>query len=173
MIILTKGFVTFFIFGEAPMPIKKSIPEKMRQTKKFILLVLVSLVILSCKDEKTNVTKSSTEQMKEVIAIHDELMRKTAKFGSLVGHLSSMEDSTEMGLKYKQARIDLQAAHESMMKWMQGFGDKFDSDEVLNGKELSDQKLIWLNEEEQKIKALKVQIEQSLDQAEGLLEKKQ
>jgi hypothetical protein len=29
------------------------------------------------------------------------------------------------------------------MDWMQGFGSRFDSDEILNGKELTEQKQIW------------------------------
>ncbi len=167
------GVLHFLSLGEAQLPIKMRNPDMMKHAKKFVFLVLVSFLFVSCKDEKNSDAKSSTKQMKEVLAIHDELMPKTVKFGSLVGRLSSMEDSTEMGLKYKHAREDLQAAHESMMKWMQDFGNKFDPDEILNGKELSDQKLIWLNEEEQKIKALQVQIEKSLGQAEALLEKKE
>lgn len=145
----------------------------MINTKKFVLLALVCFLMASCKDEKKGGIKSSADQMKEVLAIHDEIMPKTVKFGSLVGQLSSMEDSTEMGLKYKHAREDLQAAHQSMMKWMQDFGNKFDPDEILNGKELSGQKLKWLNEEEQEIKALQEEINKSLEQAEALLDKKE
>jgi hypothetical protein len=140
--------------------------------KKLILLTLIGFLMVSCKDEKKGDVNSSTDQMKEVLAIHDEVMRKTVKFGSLVGRLSSMEDSTEMGLKYKHAREDLQAAHQSMMKWMQDFGIKFDPDEILNGKKLSDQKLKWLNEEEQRIKALQEEVNKSLEQAEALLANK-
>ena len=32
-----------------------------------------------------------------------------------------------------------------MMDWIQGFGSRFDSDEILNGKELTEQKQIWLD----------------------------
>jgi len=33
-----------------------------------------------------------------------------------------------------------------IMDWMHGFGSRFDSDEILNGKELTEQKQIWLDE---------------------------
>ena len=55
-----------------------------------------------------------------------------------------------------------------MMDWMQGFGNRFDSDEILNGKELIEQKLIWLDEEEEKVKALREQINGSIENAEKI-----
>ncbi len=144
-------------------------------TTRALTLTFLSLLLLlpfsSCKNEKKTEAGTSVSKMKEVMAIHDEIMPKMGNFGSLVGKLSSQEDSTEIGLKYKNAREDLQAAHKSMMEWMQGFGNKFDSDEILNGKELSEQKLKWLLEEEQKIKNLKDDINRSLENAEALLKK--
>ena len=65
---------------------------------------------------------------------------------------------------------DLQIAYKAMMDWMNGFGDRFDSDEILNGKELTPQKQEWLNEEEEKVNALKKQINSSIERAEALLE---
>ena len=64
---------------------------------------------------------------------------------------------------------DLQRANKSMMDWMMGFGDRFDSDEILNGKELTAEKQAWLNEEEEKVVALKEQINSSIEKAEALL----
>lgn len=109
--------------------------------------------------------------MKQVMAIHDEVMPKMSLLGKMVGEMTVKEDSSALGLQYKIARIDLQLAHKSMMDWMQGFGNRFDSDEILNGKELSDQKQIWLDEEEAKVKALRDQINSSLDEAKKLLDK--
>ena len=60
-----------------------------------------------------------------------------------------------------------------MMNWMQGFGSRFDSDEILNGKELTEQKQIWLDEEEEKVKALREQINSSIENAEKILVKEQ
>ena len=109
-------------------------------------------------------------KMEEVMAIHDEVMPEMSTIGKLVAELKPKADSTEMGVKYSAAMTDLQDAYKSMMDWMKGFGDRFDSDEILNGKELSDQKKIWLEEEEEKVKALREQIYSSIDQAEQLLE---
>lgn len=37
-----------------------------------------------------------------------------------------------------------------MMNWMQGFGERFTADEMMKGKVLSEEKKIWLHEEEKK-----------------------
>jgi hypothetical protein len=143
----------------------------MNSKKTLTLFSLLLFLSFSCKDEKKTEMKASTIQMKEVMAIHDQIMPEMGKFGPLVGELSSKEDSTEIGLKYKSAREDLQAAHNSMMKWMQDFGNKFDSDEILNGKELSEQKQKWLAEEQEKIKNLEEEINRSVENAKALLNK--
>jgi len=44
-------------------------------------------------------------------------------------------------------------------------------DEILNGKVLTPQKKEWLNEEEEKVNALKEEINTSIDKAEALLQK--
>ena len=140
--------------------------------KKFfsILAVVVLIGSISCKDEKKEAAKASNEQMKKVMAIHDEVMPRMSAMGSMVGELSSKEDSTEIGLQYKAARRDLQDAHKAMMDWMQGFGNRFDTDEIFNAKELTEQKQIWLDEEEEKVKALREQINSSIENAEKILE---
>ncbi|PKA97972.1 hypothetical protein B0O79_1652 [Flavobacteriaceae bacterium MAR_2009_75] len=132
--------------------------------KLIVLLTIPFLFMSACKEQK------ETSQMKEVMAIHDEVMPKMSKLGDLVGELNSKEnDSTEIGKKYKQARKDLQVAHKSMMDWMQNFGNRFGPDEILNGKELSEQKKQWLDEEEEKIKEVKEHINKSIDNANSLL----
>ncbi len=144
----------------------------MKVLKKLLFQLSVTfLLIISCKENKKEETGPSTVTMKEVMAIHDEVMPKLGSFGSLVGELSTKEDSTEIGLKYKSAREDLQSAHKTMMDWMRGFGDKFNSDEILNGKALTEEKQKWLEEEEVKIKALREQINKSVENAESLLNK--
>jgi len=134
-----------------------------------VLALLIIGLIYSCKEEKKSDTVS---QMKQVMNIHDEVMPKMGAMAKLAGELSSKEDSTEIGMQYKAARRDLQAARDSMMQWMQGFGNKFDSDEIMNGKKLSDQKQIWLNEEEDRMKAVRDQINLSIQNAESLLSDK-
>lgn len=137
-----------------------------------MLTLAVSLVIFSCKNEaKSNPADESTTKMEEVMAVHDEVMPKMSTIGKLVGELKPMVDSTEQGLQYQKAMTDLQDAHKSMMDWMKGFGDRFDSDEILNGKELTAEKRVWLLEEEVKVNALREQINSSIANAEELLQK--
>ncbi len=136
--------------------------------KKLLLLVTIALITFttSCKEEK------ESTQMKEVMAVHDEVMPKMGQLGKLVGELKGMEnDSTEIGKQYKQARIDLQDANEAMMDWMKNFGDRFTPDEIMKGAELSAEKRQWLDEEEANVKALRVQINSSIENAQGLLGK--
>ncbi len=134
----------------------------------FILFLSIFLMI-SCKQEK-KVSQEPT-QMEQVMAIHDEVMPKMGTLAKYTAELKAKVDTTEMGQQYEAAMMDLQNANTSMMDWMMGFGDRFDSDEILNGKELTPQKLEWLNEEEEKVKALKEQINSSLEKAEELLGK--
>ena len=108
--------------------------------------------------------------MEVVMEVHDEVMPKMGTLSKLVGELKTKVDTTATGQKYEAAMKDLQAANMSMMDWMKGFGDRFDSDEILEGKELTPQKQEWLNEEEAKVMALKEEINSSIENAEALLE---
>lgn len=135
-----------------------------------LLFLTFGIVAISCKEEKkTEAIPVDNMQMKEIMAIHDEVMPKMGKVGRLVGQLKPMVDTTAQGRQYATAMRDLQAANESMMKWMQDFGDQFDSDEIMNGKALSEQKKLLLNVEQENIKAVKKQIETSIANAEALL----
>ncbi len=133
-----------------------------------ILIVLLSFFLFaSCKEQKK--TPEGPSKMETVMAIHDEVMPKMGKLGKLVGELKSKVDTTEVGKQYEAAMKDLQDANSSMMDWMMNFGDRFDSDEILEGKELTDEKKQWLDEEEVKVKALQEQINSSIEKAEALL----
>lgn len=138
-----------------------------------VLSIVLSLCMIGCKEEKkTEAAPMVSNQMKEVMAIHDEVMPKMGKVGRLVGKLKPMVDTTAQGKRYEKAMKDLQSANTSMMKWMQDFGDQFDSDEIMNGKELSEQKKLLLNVEEENIKVVKQRIESSITNAEALLDEK-
>ncbi|NER10241.1 hypothetical protein SAMN06265375_101219 [Muriicola jejuensis] len=125
------------------------------------------LLISACRTE--NKKEDNSAKMKEVIAVHDEVMPKMSEISKLVARLKPMADSSEAGSPYMVAMKDLQAAHQSMMDWMQGFGARFDSDEILNGKELSEEKKAWLLEEEQKVIRLREDINGSIERARALL----
>lgn len=137
--------------------------------KYFSLLLLVLITLAACKEKKSE--SEETSQMDTVMAIHDEVMPKMGKLGKLVGKLKPKIDSTEVGQKYDAAMKDLQASHEAMMTWMHDFGERFEHDEIMNGKKLTPQKKEWLNEEEEKVKVLRNQINTSIEKAESLLNK--
>lgn len=136
-----------------------------------MIAFVFSLMFIGCKEEKKVSNKNT--QMKEVMAVHDELMPKMGKIGRLVGELDKIEDSTETGQMYRAAKIDLQEANKAMMDWMKELGERFDYEEIMKGKELTEQKQQWLNEEEEKVKVLKEKINGSIERAEKLLENKQ
>lgn len=137
--------------------------------KKIALLFFVTALMLACKQEKKE-TEEET-QMETVMKIHDEVMPKMGTIAKYVGELKAKVDTTEKGQHYEVAMKDLQEANKAMMDWMMNFGNRFDSDEILNGKLLTSQKQEWLNEEEEKVKALKEQINSSIEKAEILLQK--
>ena len=130
--------------------------------------IIFLLLFSSCKEEKK--VEEGPTQMEQVMAIHDEVMPKMGTLGKLVGKLKPMADSLGAESPEAKAMRDLQQANESMMDWMQDFGDRFDSDEILEGKELSTEKQKWLDEEEEKVKKVKEQINSSIARAEDLLE---
>ncbi|MDT0606583.1 hypothetical protein [Croceitalea rosinachiae] len=134
---------------------------------RILIYVLVVCFLLSCKDKKD--VKEGPSQMEQVMMVHDEVMPKMGTLSKLVAELKAKVDTTETGMQYETSMKDLQDANKSMMDWMMDFGDRFDSDEILNGKELTDQKLEWLNEEQEKVNALKEQINSSIEKAEALL----
>jgi len=137
-------------------------------TKKIILTATVIICTLfSCKEETP---KSS--QMQGVMEIHDEVMPKMGKLSSLVGKLKPMADSLGTDSPENKAMEGLQDANESMMQWMQNFGSTFNSEEILEGKELSAEKRILLDMEEEKVLAVKEKINSSIATAEALLSKK-
>ena len=139
--------------------------------KKVILyFTILAISFTSCKQEKKE--DAQPTQMEQVMAIHDEVMPKMSTINSLIEKLNDKVDTTEIGIKYEKAKADLQAANKTMMDWMVGFGDRFDTDEIMKGKALTDEKQKWLDEEEVKIKELQNQINRSIKNAEALLESK-
>ena len=136
-------------------------------TKNKLILILSVLIAAtySCKDQN-----KENSQMKNVMAVHDEVMPKMGTISKLVSQLDEKITNDTASDNYAAAREDLKEAHKAMMDWMKGFGDRFDGDEILNGKALTEEKQKWLDEEEAKVKALKDQINSSIKQAEDLLQ---
>jgi hypothetical protein len=135
-------------------------------TKKKLILILSVIIAVahSCKDQNKEVP-----QMKEVMAIHDEVMPKMGTISQLVTELDEKITNDTSSNDYITAKEELKSAHKAMMDWMKSFGDRFDGDEILNGKALTEEKQKWLDEEEAKVKALREQINSSIEQAQNLL----
>lgn len=131
--------------------------------------IILSLFILfvSCKSEPKK--DESPSQMEEVMAVHDEVMPKMGTISNLIADLKPKVDSTEVGKEYLKAIRDLQGAHKSMMNWMKGFGERFDYEEIMNGKELNAEKQGWLQEEGIKVNELREEINTSIANAERVL----
>lgn len=139
--------------------------------KPSILILLISLVLgTSCKEDKKSIETEENPQMEAVMAVHDEVMPKMNEISKLVAELKPMADSTETGIPYRKAMQDLQEAHQSMMDWMKGFGERFDHEEIMQGKSLSEEKQHLLDEEEVKVKAMREKVNSSIEQAKKLLE---
>lgn len=140
--------------------------------KKYILIfaTLFAALAFSCKEDKKTEVSAETSQMKEVMAIHDEVMPKMSKIGRLAATLRKKIDTDQGTAEDKQAMEDLQDANKSMMDWMQGFSKNFDTEERIDGKALTSEKQKLLDEEEKKINIVKEKMNTSIAKAEALLE---
>ncbi len=138
------------------------------RTGLIILLLAGVLSTSACRESKEAPTR-----MQEVMAIHDSVMPKMPEIGRLVAELKPLADSTAQGRQYQKAMEELQAAHTSMMDWMKGFGDRFDYEEIMEGKALNAEKTAWLEEEEVKVKAMAEQVNSSIAKAQSLLESRE
>lgn len=107
--------------------------------------------------------------MKEVLAIHDEVMPKMGSISKLMGELDKKIETNTHTDDFIAAREGLKMAHKAMMDWMKGFGSRFDSDEIMKGKALTAEKQKWLAEEKIKVNLLREQINSSIQKAEDLL----
>jgi len=137
--------------------------------KQFLLLASLLLTLsFSCKNENKAVPQEKT-QMQEVIAIHDEVMPKMETIGKLIGQIEDKIKATDTPEAFMKARQDLRDSNKAMMDWMMRFGDRFDGEEIMKGKTLSEEKQQLLDEEETKIKALRDQMNTSIKNAEELL----
>ncbi len=127
-----------------------------------IIMLLTLAICTSCKKDNTVDTAS---KMEKVISTHDALMTKMSVIGTLISKLNKSSDS----IKNQTAVNELKASHEAMMTWMQGFGERFSYDDITNAQTLSIEKQQWLQEEEEKVNALKRKMEQSIKKAKQII----
>lgn len=112
-----------------------------------------------------------TAKMQEVTELHDKVMAKMPELIKLINKLQTAAQNSEDKAGYELAIEDLKAANMSMQTWMIGFGKRFDADEMMKGKKLTEQKQLWLNEEAKKVEVVDKEVEASFKKAKILLNK--
>ncbi len=146
----------------------------MKKVNLLLSLVIPTMMIFSCSQEKGNIDQVE----KEVFAIHDEVMPKMGQIMDLRNALSQKIVTIDSLLKIKnedslQQQKDqaltlsnaLQQADEGMMNWMHAYNG--DSLKALS----SDEALKALNAEKTKISQVRDQMLESITKAEAFLKK--
>lgn len=134
--------------------------------KKLIAIFLIAL-IASCNTQPKQ--EDGTSKMKEVIAIHDEVMPKMGTLARLARELNEKIQQEGPNDTYEAAVKDLGNAKTLMMDWMKAFGGEFSADEILKGAALSEEKQQALLEQEVAVKQVRAAILNSIAAAEALL----
>ncbi len=131
--------------------------------KQFILFLLFIFTLGAVAQERS--------EMEQVMEMHDKAMEKMPELVKLINQLQTASQNSVDKAKYELAIEELKTSNKSMQNWMVGFGQRFDTDEIMKGKELTKQKKEWLQEEKTKIIALEEEIDGALANAEKLLSK--
>ena len=128
------------------------------------LFFLSLLLFFSCQENPKD--SQQYAQMSRILAIHDEVMPKMSTIAKLSSELKPLikEDSLA-----KEKFDNLVHAHEEMMNWMQAFGTKFNSDEIMNGAELIEEKREILAQEKIAITEVKEAMLYAISDAENYL----
>ncbi|MGB7394387.1 MAG: hypothetical protein WA913_08345 [Pricia sp.] len=130
----------------------------------FFVAMVLGTASTFAQDSEKEQTK-----MEEVMDAYDQVMDRMPELAKLIGKLETKADASYEKQKYRDAIKDLKAANESMMDWMTGFGNRFEADEMMKGKPLTEQKQKWLLEEEKKVARLREEINLSIQQGNELL----
>lgn len=143
--------------------------------KRSLILLLVFVVIASCKEKTEKTSNETTEevtQMEEIVAVHDELMPKMSEISLLITQLEERMDSTQADSIRQVVVMDLKSANEAMMTWMMDFSKDYDSEEVMEGKELTPEKEALLDTYTSSVMELKDKMEGAMERAQALLNQK-
>jgi hypothetical protein len=152
----------------------------MHNSSKFLTFcfLVLTLAFVSCKDDNKQKEGSQQEQvddssaqMKEVMAIHDEVMPKMSELNAMIVKLEAEVDSTTVrGQEAAAIVLELQDAYKSMMTWMKDFSQGFTTKEIMDGSELNEEKKQLLNQEEEKVRIVRDKINGSLEKAKSFLD---
>jgi hypothetical protein len=110
--------------------------------------------------------------MEEIVAVHDELMPKMSEISLLITQLEERMDSTQADSIRQVVVMDLKSANEAMMTWMMDFSNDYDSEEVMEGKELTPEKEALLDTYTSSVMELKDKMEGAMERAQALLNQK-
>ena len=141
-----------------------------------ISLTLLSLFVLlaACKNEVKKeaeaVEAQETTQMEKIVEVHDELMPKMSEISLMITQLEDSMDGTANDSLKVAAVAELKGANESMMEWMMEFSEDYDSEEVMEGKELTPEKKALLDTYEESVMDLKLTMEGAMEQGQALLD---
>lgn len=152
----------------------------MHNSSKFLAFCFLTLTLafVSCKDDNKQKEGSQQEQvddssaqMKEVMAIHDEVMPKMSQLNAMMVKMESEVDSTTArGQEAAAIVLELQDASKGMFTWMKDFSQGFTTEEIMEGAELSAEKKERLNQEEEKVRIVREKINGSLEKAKNFLD---
>ena len=149
------------------------ISKRFRLKPEFFFL-LALLISVACQNNLNQKEESSQKPAhdslsaqeivyNEVMEIHDEVMPAMSDIMSLNRQLKIVGDSSARDTEtINNLSARLENASEGMMNWMRNFNPKLEtatSEETLN----------YLEEEKQKIKAVKVEMDQAIEAAEEFL----
>lgn len=138
--------------------------------KNLFMALLVVILFTACKEKETKTEEpQGPSQMEQVVAIHDELMPKMSVIGELISKIEANIDTLNVDSVKVKSIVELKSANESMMNWMMGFGSAFETNEIMNGADLTEDKKQTLNEFEHSANDLKVQMETAIKNAEDVL----
>lgn len=137
--------------------------------KKTTILFSIILCVSACNFQVNNDKTSEDPEkvsMSVVLDIHDEVMPKMSTIAKLSAELKPLINEDSLA---KEKFDNLVHAHEEMMNWMQAFGTKFNSDEIMNGAELSEEKREILAQEKIAITEVKEAMLSAISDAEDYL----
>ena len=142
--------------------------------KKLLIVGVLALSVVACKNKEAEPeVPAGPTQMESVVAVHDELMPKMGEIGQLIAKLEANIDSTNVDSVKVKAVMDLKDANQSMMQWMRDFGTSFESDEIMKGAPLSEEKQKSLDTFEASVNALKAEMESAMENGAAALEHQQ
>ena len=129
------------------------------------------LILVACKNKEAEPeAPAGPTQMEQVVAMHDELMPEMSTIGELISKLEATMDTTKADSIKIKVIADLKHANNSMMVWMKEFGGAFETDEIMNGAELSPEKKESLNQFESSVHALEAEMRTAIENAKAALD---